>query len=140
MLCLGLASGTTACKGLVLDTDSGKILAQASAPHPFVEGLPPGHVEQEPQIWSDAADQVILACLEKIGARRSEVVAFGVSAQEHGLSTLDERNEPVRPAKLWCDTSTAEQAEKLRHRIQNHGWCRPRSGDSGRVDLLPNQR
>jgi xylulokinase len=113
MLCLGLDSGTTACKGLILDADSGKILAQASAPHRFVEGLPQGHVEQEPQTWCDTAEQVILACLEKIGTRRREVVAFGVSAQQHGLVTLDDRNEPVRPAKLWCDTSTAEQAEKL---------------------------
>jgi xylulokinase len=76
MLCLGLDSGTTTCKGLVLDLDTGIVLAHASAPHSFVEGLPHGHVEQDPPIWSEAAERVILACLEKIGERRSEVVAF----------------------------------------------------------------
>ena len=130
MLCLGLDSGTTTCKGLVLDTDTGKVLAQASALHSFVKGLPCGHVEQDPQIWSDAAERVILTCLEKIGERRSEVVAFGVSAQQHGLVTLDDRNQPVRPAKLWCDSSTAEQAEKLNRALGNADALIERTGNA----------
>ena len=130
MLCLGLDSGTTTCKGLVLDADTGKVLAQANAPHSFVEGLPRGHVEQDPQIWSDAAERVILTCLEKIGERRSEVVAFGVSAQQHGLVTLDHRNQPVRPAKLWCDSSTAEQAEKLNRALGNADALIERTGNA----------
>jgi xylulokinase len=130
MLCLGLDSGTTTCKGLVLDADTGRVLAQASVPHSFVGGLPHGHVEQDPQIWSDAAERVILTCLEKIGERRSEVVAFGVSAQQHGLVTLDDRNQPVRPAKLWCDTSTAEQAEKLNRALGNTDTLIERTGNA----------
>jgi xylulokinase len=130
MLCLGLDSGTTTCKGLILDADTGKIVAQASAPHSFVEGLPSGHVEQDPQIWSDAAERVILTCLEKIGDRRHEVVAFGVSAQQHGLVTLDDRNQPLRPAKLWCDTSTAEQAEKLNRALGNVEELIDRTGNA----------
>jgi len=59
MLCLGLDSGTTTCKGLVLEVNSGKVLAQASAPHSFIDGLPRGHVEQDPQTWCDAAEHVI---------------------------------------------------------------------------------
>src|SRR5207237_6664973 len=100
MLCLGLDSGTTTCKGLVLEANSGQVLAQASAPHSFIDGLPRGHVEQDPQTWCDAAEHVIQTCLEKLGERRNEVMAFGVSAQQHGLVTLDDRNQPVRPAKL----------------------------------------
>ena len=130
MLCLGLDSGTTTCKGLILEADNGKVLAQASAPHSFVEGLPRGHVEQDPQIWSDAAERVILACLEKIGERRGEVVAFGVSAQQHGLVTLDDRNQPVRSAKLWCDTSTAEQAEKLNRALGTADALIERTGNA----------
>jgi xylulokinase len=130
MLCLGLDSGTATCKGLVLEVDTGKVLAQASAPHPFVNGLPRGQVEQYPQIWVDAAERVILSCLEKIGERRREVVAFGVSAQQHGLATLDERNQPVRPAKLWCDTSTAEQAEKLNRALGTNDALIGRTGNA----------
>src|SRR5256714_11249995 len=113
MLCLGLDSGTTTCKGLVLEISSGKVLAQASSPHSFIEGLPRGHVEQDPQTWYDAAEHVIQSCLEKIGERRNEVVAFGVSGQQHGLVTIDDSNQPVRLAKLRCATSTAPEEEKL---------------------------
>src|SRR2546423_6010359 len=130
MLCLGLDSGTTTCKGLVLEISSGKVLAQASSPHSFIEGLPRGHVEQDPQTWCDAAEHVIQSCLEKIGERRNEVVAFGVSGQQHGLVTLDHRNQPVRPAKLWCDTSTALEAEKLNRALGNVNELIRRTGNT----------
>src|SRR5438270_2648224 len=130
MLCLGLDSGTTTCKGLVIEVNSGKVLAQASAPHSFIEELPRGHVEQDPQTWCDAAERVIESCLEKIGERRNEVVAFGVSGQQHGLVTLDHRNQPVRPAKLWCDTSTAPEAEKLNRALGNVDELIRRTGNT----------
>src|SRR4029453_4835546 len=130
MLCLGLDSGRTTCKRLVLDDDTGRVLDQARVTHSFVGGLPHGHVEQDPQIWSDAAERVILTCLEKIGERRSEVVAFGVSAQQHGLVPLDDRNQPGPPAKLWCDPSTAEKAEKLNRALGNTDTLIERTGNA----------
>jgi sugar (pentulose or hexulose) kinase len=52
MQCLGLDSGTTTCKGLVLEADCGKVLAQASAPHnchdiprALIEGIIVGHAQ-----------------------------------------------------------------------------------------------
>src|SRR5213595_1480522 len=119
MLCVGIDSGTTSCKALILDAESGKVLASARAPQPFVEGLPHGHVEQDPRIWIEVAESVLGACLEKLGERRKEIVAIGVSAQQHGLVVLDDQNQPLRPAKLWCDTSTAEQAERLNRAFGN---------------------
>src|SRR4029079_16951374 len=130
MLCLGLDSGTTTCKGLVLEVNSGKVLAQASAPHSFIEGLPRGHVEQDPQTWCDATERVIQSRLKKIGERRNEVVAFGVSGQQHGLVTLDHRNQPLRAAKLWCDTSTAPEAEKLNRALGNVDELIRRTGNA----------
>jgi xylulokinase len=113
MLSLGIDSGTTSTKTLVLEVESGKVLASAQRSYKTIPGLPRGHVEQEPRTWIDAVATTINECLATIGSRKSEIVAIGVSAQQHGLVTLDARNEPIRPAKLWCDTSTAPQAEKL---------------------------
>jgi D-xylulose kinase len=113
MLCVGIDSGSTSCKALVLDADSGKVLATGRARHSLIEGLPHGHVEQDPRMWINAAENVLEQCLEKLGDARKQIAAIGISAQQHGLVALDERNEPVRPAKLWCDTSTAQQAEVL---------------------------
>ncbi|MEY2485290.1 MAG: xylulokinase [Verrucomicrobiota bacterium] len=113
MLCLGIDSGTTATKALVFDFDARKLLTLAQQPHNFVEGLPHGHIEQTPQVWIDAAKRAIEECLGQLGDRKREITAIGVSAQQHGLVVLDAKNEPIRPVKLWCDTSTAAQAEEL---------------------------
>ncbi len=113
MLCLGIDSGTTSTKTLVLDVESGKILASAQQSYEPIPGLPRGHVEQDPQTWIDAVSVTIRESLAQIGNRKSDIVAIGVSAQQHGLVTLDAKNESIRPAKLWCDTSTASQTEKL---------------------------
>ena len=113
MLSLGIDSGTTGTRALVLEIETGKVLALAQHNHSFVPKLPHGHAEQLPQTWVDAATHAVGECLAAIGERRTQIVAIGVSAQQHGLVVLDERNRPIRPAKLWCDTSTAAEAEEL---------------------------
>jgi xylulokinase len=113
MLCLGIDSGTKSTRILVLDTDSGKVLALAQRAYGTIPGLPHGQVEQSPQTWIEATGATIRECLHAIGKRKTDVVAIGVSAQQHGLVTLDAKNEVIRPAKLWCDTSAAAQSEKL---------------------------
>ena len=107
MFCLGIDSGTRSTRALVLDLDSGKVLAVAQRPHTFTAKLSHGHVEQDPQTWIDAADQAVRECLSHIGDRKNALSAIAVSAQQHGLVVLDDRNRPIRPAKLWSDTSTA---------------------------------
>ena len=113
MVYLGLDSGTQSTKCIALDADSGLVLAIAHSSYGMVPGLPPGHLEQHPEAWLDAADAAVRGCLEQIGDRRAEVRAIGVSGQQHGLVVLNADNEPVRPAKLWCDTSTAAQCEQF---------------------------
>jgi xylulokinase len=113
MLTLGIDSGTKSTKVLVLDVESGEVLAFAQQLYGTIEGLPPGHVEQDPHIWLEAAEAAVGECLEKIGERRAEISAIGVSAQQHGFVALDEANEPLRPAKLWSDVSTEEQCEEF---------------------------
>ncbi|MGC3989189.1 MAG: FGGY family carbohydrate kinase [Chthoniobacteraceae bacterium] len=113
MLILGIDNGTQSTKTIVLDPATGEILASASKSYGLILDLPPGHLEQDPQSWVDAADETIQACLRKIGRRRDEIVAIGVSGQQHGLVVLDEAGKVVRPAKLWCDTSTVGQCEEF---------------------------
>lgn len=113
MICLGLDSGTQGTKCIALDVEAGTVLAAGQQDYGFIEGLPDGHFEQHPETWQEASDAAVRECLAKLGARRGEVRAIGVSAQQHGLVTLNEDNQPVRPAKLWCDTSTAPECEQF---------------------------
>ncbi len=113
MIALGIDSGTQSTKTIALDIDTGEILASASAAYSMVEGLPPGHLEQEPQKWVDAVDATVQECLRKLGPRKAEVKAIGVSGQQHGFVPLDKKGKVIRPAKLWCDTSTQDQCRQF---------------------------
>ncbi|MDR1279195.1 MAG: xylulokinase [Opitutaceae bacterium] len=113
-LYIGIDSGTQSTKAVVLDLGAGKVIAEARAPHRLISGLPVGHMEQHPQDWTAALDTVIGGVLAKIGPRRVRSVrGIGVSGQQHGFVPLDARGAVIRPAKLWCDTSTAKECELL---------------------------
>ncbi len=113
MLSLGIDSGTQSTKTIVLDSETGEILASAQQGYGLIDGLPPGHLEQDPRVWVEAMEKTVRACLEQLGARKDEIAAIGVSGQQHGCVVLDGNDQPVRPAKLWCDTSTVKQCEQF---------------------------
>ena len=48
MLYLGIDSGTQSTKSILLDVESGKIVGSAQKSYGLIEGLPPGHMEQDP--------------------------------------------------------------------------------------------
>ncbi len=113
MLFIGIDSGTQSTKAIVMELATGAVVAQASEKYDVISGLLAGHMEQHPEEWVAATDAAIAACMEQLGARRSEVRGIGVSGQQHGLVVLDGKDKPVRPAKLWCDTSTTAECEAL---------------------------
>ena len=113
MICIGIDSGTHSTKTLALDLESGTILTTAAQSYGLVEGLPPGHLEQDPAVWTEAVEASVREVIRALGKRREEVKAIGVSGQQHGLVPLDKKNKVIRPAKLWCDTSTVEQCRQF---------------------------
>jgi xylulokinase len=114
-LYIGIDSGTQSTKAVVLDPDQKKVIAEARAPHQLIGGLPVGHMEQHPQDWTVALDAVILAVAAKVD--RSRVRGIGVSGQQHGFVPLGEKGEVIRPAKLWCDTSTVAECALLTKKL-----------------------
>lgn len=112
---LGIDSGTQSTKTIALDLDTGQVVAEARAPHTLVTGLPPGHLEQHPAEWTAALDQTIAAVAAKID--RSRVRGIGVSGQQHGFVPLAADGSVIRPAKLWCDTSTTAECAALTKKL-----------------------
>jgi xylulokinase len=114
MIALGIDCGTQGLKTVALDHDSGEILASASRSYGLIGGLAPGHLEQDPETWWTALEATVREVLAALGSRRREVAAIGVSGQQHGFVPFDAEQRVIRPAKLWCDTSTAAQCEEIR--------------------------
>ncbi len=95
----GIDSSTQSCKVVVVDADSGEVLAQGRAPHP--DGT-----EVDPRHWWDALQSAADGLLDGV-----EAVAVG--GQQHGMVVLDDAGEVVRPALLWNDTRSAAAARDL---------------------------
>jgi xylulokinase len=114
-LFIGIDSGTQSVKAVVLDLDTRKVVAEARAPHALIDGLPVGHMEQHPSGWVGALDAVILEVAGKID--RARVRGLGVSGQQHGFVPLDAAGKVIRPAKLWCDTSTTVECAILTKKL-----------------------
>lgn len=113
MIALGIDSGTQSTKTIAVDIATGQILASSQAAYLLVPGLAPGHLEQDPQDWIDAVEKTVAEVLAALGPKKQQVVAIGVSGQQHGFVPLDAAGKVIRPAKLWCDTSTVEQCRQF---------------------------
>jgi xylulokinase len=107
---LGIDAGTQSTKTVAVDAETGAVAASATAIYDLLPDLPPGHKEQHPQTWLDAADKTIREVVAKL---RGPVRGVGVSGQQHGFVPLDERGQVIRPAKLWNDTSTAAECDQI---------------------------
>ncbi len=118
MVALGIDCGTQSLKTVALDVESGEVLKTASRPYDLIGGLPAGAAEQNPGDWVDAAAETIREVAAALGDRAAEIGAIGVSGQQHGLVALDEKGEVVRPAKLWCDTSTFAECAKIEEAVE----------------------
>ena len=110
MYAVGVDSGTQGTKVLIIDFE-GTIISRGQASHSFVEGLKPGESEQDPRVWIDALETALRQALEAAVVPAFEIVCLGVSGQQHGFVPLDGNGHPLRPAKLWNDTSTVEETE-----------------------------
>jgi xylulokinase len=110
---IGVDSGTQSTKAIVMDGETGAILGKASRSYGLIQGLPLGHMEQHPETWINATLACILDALEQCNMNPGDVKGIGVSGQQHGFVPLDERGRVIRPAKLWNDTSTAEECRLI---------------------------
>ncbi|HEY3861664.1 MAG TPA: xylulokinase [Verrucomicrobiae bacterium] len=116
-LVLGVDSGTQSTKVLVINARDGSVAGEASRAYGLIPGLPPGAKEQHPRTWRNAAAQAIAAALKAAKASSQEVAAIGVSGQQHGFVPLDQKGDVIRPAKLWCDTSTASECDQITNKL-----------------------
>lgn len=100
-LVAGVDSSTQSCKIVVCDAETGRVVRSSRAAHP--DGT-----EVSAAAWWDAYRQASGRPGLLDGVR-----SIAVAGQQHGMVTLDERGELVRPALLWNDNRSALDATDL---------------------------
>jgi xylulokinase len=113
---LGADIGTQGTKAVVIDAQ-GRVLARASRSYGLLTGLPAGSAEQHPHTWREALRGCCSELLADPRVECARIAALGISGQQHGCVLVDERGAVLRPAKLWCDTSTAAEADELSRKL-----------------------
>ena len=105
---LGIDLGTGSVKAALVAPD-GYVAARASKSY-ATRSPHPDWVEIDAREWVDAAASVMDAVDE---GENTGITSVGFSGQMHGVVLVDERLRPIRPAILWADTRSGEQAQRM---------------------------
>ncbi|MBM3695467.1 MAG: xylulokinase [Actinobacteria bacterium] len=114
-LVAGVDCSTQSTKVLVVDAETGAVVAQGRASHE-VTGVG-GVRETDPEVWWRALREAVAEA-----GKAADIAAISIAGQQHGLVVLDEAGRPLRPAKLWNDTESAADARQLTEAFGGPDW------------------
>ena len=104
---IGIDNGTSGAKCIAVD-ETGKVAASATVEYPLYTPRP-GWAEQKSEDWWNAVAEGLNKIVKCVP--RDEIAGVSFSGQMHGLVALDEANQVIRPAILWCDQRTQKQCD-----------------------------
>lgn len=109
---LGLDIGSSSVKAALVDSATGRPVAQAQSPEVemAIDAPQPGWAEQDPDLWWHHTQVCIKKCLNQVDGKK--VRAIGIGYQMHGLVLVDKAMKPLRPSIIWCDSRAVEIGEK----------------------------
>ncbi len=116
MYWLGIDVGTGGTRALLVDAE-GRVHRTFTALHEEMRMERPLWAEQRPENWWDAAQLAIQGVLSGSGATGRDIAGIGLTGQMHGLTLLDERNEVIRPALIWCDQRSQRQVDGINETV-----------------------
>lgn len=109
---IGIDIGTSGTKA-VLFSNQGLELADSKVRYPLLRPQSKW-AEQNPDDYFFAT----VSCLEKLAKDNpliiNSVKGIGIAGQMHGLVLLDEKDEILRPAIIWCDNRTDEEVKEIK--------------------------
>ena len=108
---LGVDGGTEGLRAGVFDV-FGTSLAFASTSYP-TQFPAPSWAEQDPNDWWDALGKSVRKAISDSEISVDQIAAMAVDTTCCSVVALDDSGNPVRPALIWMDVRSAEQAEQM---------------------------
>lgn len=112
MYALGIDVGTGGTRAVIINADGG-VVGSATADHEPFASPKIGWAEQRPEDWWRACCMAVRKVLSGGNVRGGDIACVGFSGQMHGAVMLDQADNPVRPALIWCDVRTEKQSKDL---------------------------
>jgi len=111
MVYLGIDLGTSSVKVLAID-ENNQVIGSVSKSYPIAYPQDKW-AEQNPLDWWEQTVAAIKALMTNYKIEKDGIHAISFSGQMHGLVALDQANEILMPAILWCDNRTEEECEEI---------------------------
>lgn len=139
---LGIDSSTQSCSATVIDTETGKVIAESSvnfgerlpqynAPQGFIPDGPDGEVHSDPRMWLDALELVLEDLKQQCDL--SKIAAISGAGQQHGSVYLNDNWQTTvgslsssrslslqlgdcfsrKTSPIWMDGSTGEECKEI---------------------------
>lgn len=114
MYLLGYDIGSSSIKAALVDAQSGRQLAVVQSPKAEMEMMAeqPGWAEQHPDTWWQHVCLATQQLLQQTGVAADTIQAIGIAYQMHGLVLVDEHQQVLRPAIIWCDSRAVTMGEE----------------------------
>jgi xylulokinase len=113
---IGIDVGTGGTRAVLVD-EKGVLLGSATHEHAQFASPQNGWAEQDPRDWWNACQKAIGKLLRETSVSKSEIAAVGLAGQMHGAVLLDENEEVLRPALIWCDQRSADECRVLNETV-----------------------
>src|SRR2546423_2622371 len=112
----GIDVGTGGSRAVVID-EAGRVVTSATIEHAPFASTETGWAEQDPRDWWRASAAAVRAVLANGDVRPEEIACIGLTGQMHGAVLLDEHDEVLRPAIIWCDVRTDAQCREITQQV-----------------------
>jgi xylulokinase len=106
MYLLGIDIGTSSVKVSIVDATTQQVVDSAFYPETEAPISSPqsGWAEQEPEHWWSFTKMALQKIKHNGLIALSDITAIGIAYQMHGLVMVDEHQQVIRPAIIWCDS------------------------------------
>ncbi|MCB0373685.1 MAG: carbohydrate kinase, partial [Muricauda sp.] len=115
MFWLGYDIGSSSIKAALIRATDGSVLDISQHPKkemPMIS-MKQGWAEQDPELWWKHVCSATKELMISNKVARHDIKGIGISYQMHGLVTVDQKLQPIRPSIIWCDSRAVEIGEKL---------------------------
>lgn len=108
---IGIDGGTESLRAGVFDL-TGKPITFAATPYE-TKFPAPGRAEQNPDDWWYALVSSVKQAIRESGIKGSEIIGLTVDTTCCSVLMLDKNGAPIRPALIWMDVRSDEEASKI---------------------------
>ena len=113
MVCvLGCDIGTTSAKSVLVDVETGDVVAGASSFEYAPDSPKPKWSQQDAEVWTRACFDSLRNAISKSGVSVDDIAAVCISSLNAGSGIpLDKELNPIHPALIWNDSRAIEEAD-----------------------------